>query len=61
MSPSSSPTIRPELLRLETAIEALRAEIDDMLDDEAVARGGEHRDILEAYRMFAHDRGFVRR
>jgi phosphotransferase system enzyme I (PtsP) len=50
-----------ELLRMETAIEALRAEIDDMLDDEAVARGGEHRDILEAYRMFAHDRGFVRR
>ncbi|MCZ8314214.1 phosphoenolpyruvate--protein phosphotransferase [Phreatobacter sp.] len=50
-----------ELVRMETAIEALRAEIDDMLDDEAVARGGEHRDILEAYRMFAHDRGFVRR
>ena len=50
-----------EMVRLETAIEALRAEIDHMLDDEDVARGGEHKDILEAYRMFAHDRGFVRR
>ncbi|KAF0125837.1 MAG: phosphotransferase system enzyme I PtsP [Xanthobacteraceae bacterium] len=50
-----------EMARLETAIEALRAEIDHMLDDEDVARGGEHKDILEAYRMFAHDRGFVRR
>jgi phosphotransferase system enzyme I (PtsP) len=50
-----------EMQRLESAIEALRAEIDDMLDSEDVARGGEHKDILEAYRMFAHDRGFVRR
>jgi phosphotransferase system enzyme I (PtsP) len=50
-----------EMTRLEAAIEALRAEIDDMLDNEDVARGGEHKDILEAYRMFAHDRGFVRR
>ncbi|MBL8568149.1 MAG: phosphoenolpyruvate--protein phosphotransferase [Phreatobacter sp.] len=50
-----------EMARLETAIESLRAEIDDMLDSEDVARGGEHKDILEAYRMFAHDRGFVRR
>jgi phosphotransferase system enzyme I (PtsP) len=50
-----------EMGRLESAIEALRAEIDDMLDSEDVARGGEHKDILEAYRMFAHDRGFVRR
>ncbi|QCK88618.1 phosphoenolpyruvate--protein phosphotransferase [Phreatobacter aquaticus] len=50
-----------EIVRLETAIDALRAEIDDMLESEDVARGGEHRDILEAYRMFAHDRGFVRR
>ncbi|MCA0317522.1 MAG: phosphoenolpyruvate--protein phosphotransferase [Proteobacteria bacterium] len=50
-----------EMARLEAAIESLRAEIDDMLDSEDVARGGEHKDILEAYRMFAHDRGFVRR
>jgi len=50
-----------ELVRIEAAIEALRAEIDHMLDAEDVARGGEHKDILEAYRMFAHDRGFVRR
>jgi phosphotransferase system, enzyme I, PtsP len=50
-----------ELVRLEAAIDSLRAEIDDLLESEDLARSGEHRDILEAYRMFAHDRGFVRR
>jgi phosphotransferase system, enzyme I, PtsP len=50
-----------EMARLEAAVEAIRAEIDDMLENEDVARGGEHKDVLEAYRMFAHDRGFMRR
>src|SRR5580693_2386719 len=48
-----------ERLRLETAITALRADLDAMLDHGDVAEGGEHRDVLEAYRMFAHDRGWV--
>jgi phosphotransferase system enzyme I (PtsP) len=30
-----------------------------MLESGEVAEGGEHRDVLEAYRMFAHDRGWV--
>ena len=30
-----------------------------MLERGDVADGGEHRDVLEAYRMFAHDRGWV--
>ena len=30
-----------------------------MLEHGDVAEGGEHRDVLEAYRMFAHDRGWV--
>ena len=32
-----------------------------MLERGDVADGGEHRDVLEAYRMFAHDRGWVHR
>jgi len=45
--------------RLKTAIAALRADLDAMLEHGDVAEGGEHREVLEAYRMFAHDRGWV--
>jgi phosphotransferase system, enzyme I, PtsP len=48
-----------ERARLETAIAALRADLDAMLEHGDVAEGGEHREVLEAYRMFAHDRGWV--
>ncbi|MBK3746126.1 GAF domain-containing protein, partial [Paraburkholderia aspalathi] len=50
-----------ELKRLEDAIGSLRISIDDMLSRRDVAAEGEHREVLEAYRMFAHDRGWVRR
>jgi phosphotransferase system, enzyme I, PtsP len=50
-----------ESSRLETAIASLRLFVDDMLSRDDIADHGEHRDILEAYRMFAHDRGWVRR
>jgi phosphotransferase system enzyme I (PtsP) len=50
-----------EAQRLADAIERLRDTIDDMLARGDVARAGEHRDVLEAYRMFAHDRGWIRR
>jgi phosphotransferase system enzyme I (PtsP) len=50
-----------ELARLDAAIAGLRASIDTMLERGDIARSGEHRDVLEAYRMFAHDRGWVRR
>ena len=50
-----------ELERLDTAIGSLRLSIDDMLSRHEVAFEGEHRAVLEAYRMFAHDRGWVRR
>jgi phosphotransferase system enzyme I (PtsP) len=39
----------------------LRLTIDDMLSRREVAFEGEHRDVLESYRMFAHDKGWVRR
>jgi phosphotransferase system enzyme I (PtsP) len=50
-----------ELRRLETALGSLRLSIDDMLSRRDVAFEGEHRAVLEAYRMFANDRGWVRR
>ena len=47
--------------RLETAVEELKASIDEMLEQGELSAAGEHRDVLEAYRMFAHDRGWLRR
>ena len=32
-----------------------------MLERGEIADGGEHQDILETYRMFAHDRGWMQR
>ena len=50
-----------ELQRLETAIEAMRASVDEMIDGADDGEAGEHRDVLEAFRMIAHDRGWLRR
>jgi len=48
-----------ERQRLDSAIDQLRQSIDDLLARPEMALGGEHRDVLEAYRMYAHDRGWV--
>jgi phosphotransferase system enzyme I (PtsP) len=48
-----------ELKRLEAAVDTLRAGLDVMLERGDVADGGEHRDVLEAFRMFAYDRGWM--
>ncbi|MFL4999413.1 MAG: putative PEP-binding protein, partial [Xanthobacteraceae bacterium] len=53
--------IQKELQRLETAVGTLQSDLDVMLERGDVADGGEHRDVLEAYRMFAYDRGWMRR
>ncbi len=50
-----------ERIRLHVGIEALRAEVDQMLAADYLTASGEHRDVLNAYRMFAHDKGWVRR
>ncbi len=50
-----------ELKRLDAAMASLRLSVDDILARGAEAGQGEHRDILEAYRMFAQDRGWTRR
>ena len=53
--------VQKEVRRLDAAIETLRSDLDTMLGRGDVSDGGEHREVLEAYRMFAHDRGWVRR
>ncbi|HEU0223784.1 MAG TPA: phosphoenolpyruvate--protein phosphotransferase [Paracoccaceae bacterium] len=50
-----------ERARLRRAIEELRQEVDRLLADDIIAHAGEHRAVLEAYRMFAHDKGWLRR
>src|SRR5215217_4090004 len=50
-----------ELKRLEAAVETMRSDLDVLLERGEVAEGGEHRDVLEAYRMFAYDRGWQHR
>jgi phosphotransferase system enzyme I (PtsP) len=50
-----------ELRRLDAAMASLRLSVDDLLARGAEAGAGEHREILEAYKMFAEDRGWTRR
>jgi phosphotransferase system, enzyme I, PtsP len=50
-----------ELGRLRSAVSAMQTAIDDLLAASDVANVGEHRDILETYRMFAADRGWLQR
>ena len=50
-----------EKVRLEQALAELKAALDEVIDQGTLAKEGEHRDVLEAYRMFANDRGWQRR
>ena len=50
-----------EMRRLEAAIYDLRRNVDRMLATDDVSHAGEHLAVLEAYRMFANDRGWLRR
>lgn len=53
--------VQLEANRLNAAITELRAWSDNMLASGDVARAGDHRDVLEAYRMLAYDRGWALR
>lgn len=53
--------VNVEVARLDDAVLKLRSSLDELLQQGDVALQGEHRDVLEAFRMFAHDRGWVRR
>ncbi len=50
-----------EKARLDKALEQMRVSIDAMLDHGDMQPSSDHRDILETYRMFANDRGWVHR
>ena len=50
-----------ETRRLHEGIEQLRDSVDRLLDRRDVDHEGEHREVLESYRMFAHDRGWLDR
>lgn len=50
-----------ENTRLEQAVYQLRGSIDDLLETEDLSHAGEHREVLQAYRMFANDRGWLQR
>jgi len=48
-----------ELKRLDAATATFRADLDRMLEHGEIADGGEHREVLEAYRMFGYDQGWL--
>jgi len=50
-----------ELGRLRSAVTGMRSALDAMLAAPDVSAGGELRDVLETYRMFAEDRGWLGR
>ena len=51
---------KKEFERLDSAIGAMRQSIDHLIEGGDIGPG-EHREVLEAFRMFAHDRGWIRR
>jgi len=56
---ADNPEVEKE--RLETAMREVREHIDTLLAAPDLAEVGEHRDVLETFRMIAHDRGWLTR
>jgi len=52
-----------EMVRLHDAFTAMLGQLDSLLNQDSLARaaGGEHEDVLEAFRMVAEDAGWLRR
>jgi len=53
--------VATERARLAEALAALRGDADRLVGAGGIAGPGEHREIFEAYRMFAYDKGWRRR
>ncbi len=53
--------VKEERALLDKALQALLSELEVMLSGDKLARAGEHRDVLEAYQMFAKDHGWTNR
>ncbi len=52
---------KAEHRRLRAAVAAMHGALDDMLNSARIAEEGEHRDVLETYRMIAEDAGWLAR
>ena len=50
-----------ELARLETALSTLHERLDRLVEEAPLSETGEHAEVLQAYRMFARDRGWLSR
>ena len=50
-----------ELSRLRDGIEALREQVDRLVERRDIDHEGDHREVLESFRMFAHDKGWLAR
>lgn len=48
-----------ELQRLQAALDGLQNSIDKLIRQSGMEEVGEHRDIMETYRMFAQDKGWI--
>ena len=53
--------IAAEHKNLDHAYSEMHGALEDMMADGALSKGGEHRDIMEAYRMIASDAGWLGR
>lgn len=53
--------VEGERARLDAAMSDLREEVDAIVAADMGDAPAEYRDVLEAYRMFAHDKGWLRR
>lgn len=47
--------------RLDKALSELQTSIDSLLDASDLSVAGEHHDVLETYKMFANDRGWIQK
>ncbi len=52
---------KAEIERLRAAVTVMHTALDHMLAADDLASTGEHREVLETYRMFAEDRGWLNR
>ncbi|MBI2257020.1 MAG: phosphoenolpyruvate--protein phosphotransferase [Proteobacteria bacterium] len=50
-----------EIERLDDAFSSMKLALDDLLTEDDGTGGGEHREVLETYRMLAEDRGWANR
>ena len=53
--------VQLEKERLNSALNRMHSALDVMLEDTALQDQGEHRDVLETYRLIAEDRGWLKR